>query len=902
MESVNRNYLNALINLGEDVFTRDIIKPLFESMGYDKVDFNGGPYERGRDLIAQRKIPPKKENYIVYVQSKKIGSIQNTSTAAKLSTLIHQLRQCCLGKLTDFEGKQIQPSEVYMACPETISSRLIEELETQLFNMPVKVHPYDGPQILADIREYNPRLLNVLSSIEDKLTSNKNLAPSTKELFSALKTDKSQSIDDIYSDLSFFVGSFDSNVLLHLEIKQLQSNLQFSATNWKIFKDDIKKISIKYKLSLLMDKTTDIETRFNDHKELYEGAKNKALIKKLKVMYLKLEDLVQKIKNNLSAMDSSLNPDNNLTLKSLSKSELNQRIETLAKLKFCFKSTKNPKITKFKISQSTFYEESNLIISLISEKNTIEKSLVSLESKLIKSPFYDVYLNADALEKYILNYKNNYIKNIDKINNKTLGTENLKSFLISTERILSLISKLRDQNSLLSQIITFKEQDKKQDRVSISPHDIFSTGHDIAVYGGAGVGKTTTLQAYADLMYEYREKELIYIPLNRLVDDYKKFMGNVENIENIKQDLLIKIILLSKGITPTQEQIEDVRGFLSGKIVIILDGLDEVYNEIPQIISAISTFKLLNPNTQFIVSSRDCVSYLNDIDFLGITLLPFTLKQLNKFIYGWFGSETDKAKTLISAIKKRGLFDYIKTPLLATITCSLVKKGVDAPSSENEIYSERLNLFTGEYDSHKNIERQKQKGELLRKCAMKIAFDMHSSGVRSETKEEMEKVLGTTLIGIYERPLLNLCLKELINPCNILVQDPLTKKYSFGHFRFQEHLASLELKFNRSIDLSELLFDDWWRGALCLYAQDNDVASLIEDTYNRYGNLRNSRITFIAMIKSKAQKEQSGLLELLTEYEKADRYDEIAMNDIYDDHSLSDHSLNDYGCSNIGNY
>jgi hypothetical protein len=617
-------------------------------------------------------------------------------------------------------------------------------------------------------------------------------------------------------------------------------------------------------------------------------------------MHSKHSELVDTIRNNLSAMESSLKPENNSSLKTLSQVELIQRDEVLDKLKYAFQTKSHQVIKKFENNLNAFFEESNLVISLILEKNKIENALVTLESKLISRPFYNVAVNVKELEEYILNYKDNYITNINKINNKKLGNENLKNFLTSTERILSLISQLRDKDSLLSEIISFREHDKKQDRVSISPHDIFSTGHDIAVYGGAGVGKTTTLQAYADLMSEYREKELIYIPLNRLVDDYKKFIGNIKNIESLKEDLLIKIILLSKGITPTREQVEDVRGFLSGRIVVILDGLDEVYNEIPQIISAISTFKSKNPNTQFIVSSRDCVSYLNDINFLGITLLPFTLEQLKKFIYGWFENETEKAKSLISAIKKRELFDYIKTPLLATITCSLVKKGVDAPSSENEIYSERLNLFTGEYDSHKNIERQKQKGELLRKCAMKIAFDMHTSGLRSETKEEMGNILGTSLIGVYEKPLLISCLDELINPCNILVQDPLTKKFSFGHFRFQEHLASLELKYNRSIDLSELLFDDWWRGALCLYAQDNDVASLIEDTYKRYGNLTNSVITFKAMIKSKSQKEQAGLFELLSEYEKADRYDDIALGDIYEDSSWADDYVSNYG--EIGNY
>ncbi|TWX66877.1 restriction endonuclease [Colwellia demingiae] len=112
MESVVKQYLKALVDLKEDDFTRDIIKPLFESMGYEKVDFNGGSYERGRDLIAQRRIPPKKENYVVYIQSKKVGDIQNTSMASKLSTLLHQLRQCCLGTLTDDEGNEISPNEV----------------------------------------------------------------------------------------------------------------------------------------------------------------------------------------------------------------------------------------------------------------------------------------------------------------------------------------------------------------------------------------------------------------------------------------------------------------------------------------------------------------------------------------------------------------------------------------------------------------------------------------------------------------------------------------------------------------------------------------------------------------------------------------------------------------------
>ena len=45
-------------------------------MRFERVDFKGGSYERGGGLIAQRRISPRKEMHVVYVQSKKIGNIQ----------------------------------------------------------------------------------------------------------------------------------------------------------------------------------------------------------------------------------------------------------------------------------------------------------------------------------------------------------------------------------------------------------------------------------------------------------------------------------------------------------------------------------------------------------------------------------------------------------------------------------------------------------------------------------------------------------------------------------------------------------------------------------------------------------------------------------------------------------
>lgn len=113
MDSINQKYIKSLCAMHEDALTKNIIKPLFESMGNDRVEFNGGVYERGKDLIAQRENPPSNEMYVTYVQTKKIGDIQNTKESAKLSQLLHQLRQCCTGTLTDLEGKTINVDRVF---------------------------------------------------------------------------------------------------------------------------------------------------------------------------------------------------------------------------------------------------------------------------------------------------------------------------------------------------------------------------------------------------------------------------------------------------------------------------------------------------------------------------------------------------------------------------------------------------------------------------------------------------------------------------------------------------------------------------------------------------------------------------------------------------------------------
>lgn len=231
--------LKSLVALDEDEFTKEILKPLFEAMGYDRVEFNGGPYERGKDLIAQRRIPPMKQMFVVYVQSKKIGTSQKTFDGANFTKLVHQLRQCCTTSIKDHEGNDVKPNVVYLACPEQIKSRFLDEVMSQMISLPIEVLPYDGVKIINDIKEYKPELLEKLRPMEVRLSDGASDLISNKELLKALKSDNESNFNYYYSDLSFFVGSFDSNLLLHLNVSFLTENINIRESSWKAVKDEI---------------------------------------------------------------------------------------------------------------------------------------------------------------------------------------------------------------------------------------------------------------------------------------------------------------------------------------------------------------------------------------------------------------------------------------------------------------------------------------------------------------------------------------------------------------------------------------------------------------------------------------------------------------------------------------
>lgn len=876
MDSELQKQLKVLKEMHEDDFTRDIVKPLFESMGYNRVDFNGGPLERGKDLIAQMIIPPRTKPRVTYIQSKKIGAIQNASESAKFSQLLHQLRQCVSGTITTISGEILKADEVYIACPEPAKSRFIEEVGSQLFGLQPTVELLDGPKIIDMIKEFKPGLLKLLTTIEDKLSITCNEHLINNELLNALNAKSGNVLNNYYSDLSFFVGSVDSNALFHIDVDIHTSEIKIEDVNvWEKIKIEHKFFSANFQINLFSEEIDNIEQNFTLMKTKYKSKENTKNIQK----YSEIESTLRECSISLSQIINDLqvacSPANSSYTKKLSKQEINQVKELLTKIKARVESNFNQKNfellagSQFSSINSQIEKINGLFQQIASQKEKRDQ----LKVKLAPIPSYNFTFN-QTLKLQLNSYKNSYITGVKALHNTKGRSLKIKDFLKETEEALMFLERLIRADSPVSRWFNYSNKGKADDRVSISPHDIFESRKDIAVYGGAGVGKTTTLQAYATQLKDHSDNISIYIPLNKLVERLQEIIVSAESREFLKSQLLLKVILMSKGFEPTPEMISEAQIALPPNLTLILDGLDEIYTQVHEIIPAITDFKTKFPKAQLIISSRDCVSYLNKIDFLGITLLPFTEDQLENFILGWMNNKTLAAK-LVEEVKKNNLYEHIKTPLLATITCSLTENGVKTPKSEYEIYDERLLLLTGEYDKHKKIDRQSQKSQNLIRVARKLAFSMQQDNLRSLSKERIISRLNKSLSNHYEASLIEKCVEELIDPCNILIRDPISKNYSFGHFRFQEHLASTELKQNREIDITELAVKDWWVGTLSLYAQEIEFTHLIEDLYHRHNNIQNALTTLKAMINSAPSSRRANLNLLVEQYDKADYFDEI---------------------------
>lgn len=873
----------------EDDFSRDIVIPLLKKMGYEFTDFNGGSYELGKDIIAT-KLDDFNQIEVTVIQSKMLKTQRMTASSRKFGEIAHQLRLCLDKKIPCTDGFLRFATKVILITPYQIDTRhLSEQFETITIKGILII---DRPRLQELLIKFWPEIFETAASILGKASNiDKNEIINT-ELHKALHIEPQENYSEYYSDLSFFVGETESRKVFSSKIIVTHSGgIEHNQEDWKEIKKIDSWINRLTNENLIIGDAQSIEQKFTQELQQHQSQRNQLNIKKLNDYRELVAGQKEKLKNILKDLKSDTLAVITTKKTQAPKSEEDLRnhekistsLETIIDLEQTERYLKTLSTfceTTKKLTQETkILSHCENILDITKESERIQIAISKLESQTTPYPMYLAELNTAKSTANINNTIKDTAETITTLNNHRLTTAETRKILEEIHSTLRCIDTLINNFSCSSLSYSLIDDTHTPKTLDISAHTLFDSGCNIAVYGEAGAGKSTTLHVYAERMYRNKSDDevILFIPLNRVTSktnkipplEREKILNNTKSFET-----LIKTFLIYKDIPPSIENQRDLISSLNSKkrVVIILDALDEAASNTDWIIPALSEIPEHINNAQVITSSRDCVKFIKKIEFLGITLLPFNKNQLRKFIFGWLKNEEQKL-SLWEKLQEDELFEVARNPLLATIICTLHENGRPIPENEPAVYRSKIDLLCGLYDQFKDIKRTINDKGFLEECCRKLAYQMHRREQREATHEEIHKFLSEGLGSSFSQSKIDSALDDLISSCNILKYTHENKTYSFGHLRYQEYLASEELSRTRSISLIELTPNSWWAGALYLYSFGNRIQPIIDEIYEKHGTLIPHRKNLTIMIKSQPKESQKNLYTLINNHIQLDRHE-----------------------------
>jgi hypothetical protein len=350
----------------------------------------------------------------------------------------------------------------------------------------------------------------------------------------------------------------------------------------------------------------------------------------------------------------------------------------------------------------------------------------------------------------------------------------------------------------------------------------------ILLHGIATSGKSTILKKLGkDFLEKFNSPYLFYFELGEV---FKK-----KNGDTIIQEIISKY----KEVTTLHFDFEKI----SEKVLILLDGLDEVPNKESRdiIIDQIIELKAYN-NIQVVLTSRtnDYITNNATIEnyFEKFELLPITPSEiiaLGEKILG-HGSKFD---SFVKIVKKGSLLKaFPKTPLTSILLAILFKEKdinvKELPKNITELYRKFIDLFLNRWDKSKGVSEQFeiQKKEFVLQT---IADHMQKNRLISISEEDLETFINNLskkkhIGGPHDAKthLNNLCERTCI-----LVKDEFSDSYRFFHLTIQEYLAAQKFDYKDDDLLVQNFYDEWWLNPNIFYAgKKTDYPDILQRVSN----------------------------------------------------------------------
>ena len=901
------------------------------SLGFS-VDHHGGQLEGGKDVICWRNADfGAKELLVIQVKKTKPSAAANSKNS--FSEIITQLQQASEKLVPCLDGIARRPDKIYFITPYQIDTRSLESRFEGMSTLTLRgVKVLDGVSVYEQLVRTLPNLIeNVCGdefSIKHGLLANN---VSNADLLSALNYSDVKNIEDFYCDLDFSVGRLTSKLFFAFDFNGKSEIHDLDPVAWTKLHRVTDRILRQTQVDIIQPSTTTVIEDYRQRLVESESPQNKALLNDLYQATSDIENTLRfvitecsELVNDALFTSSDNTPFGQRKKRAFTESELT-RLDILKQAKQHLQSQytswlDNAEVNEQKLTQTkqildaatsqlermrsegfiVNVAESGRLNELLKNVRSMNKQyeeLARIAPKIRRKPNYLLSIDGLTLERLLKGWRNFVANGIDSLSKKELPSVNTKEFFEQCQSIFSTVGDIMDLRTLAEAVGIDGNQkysiESAARRINMPMREVFATGIDCAVYGEAGAGKSTTLFEYASeaSRADAADEITLFLPLTRLLANLRAVGDNETMTPLAKLETEIAEFLNTKKNIANDE----VLSFLSKKrrVVYIFDGVDEVIKTAPWIVDAIQALGEAHTNSQVILSARSSGRYLDNTKYLGLTILPFSDQQVESFVRGWFKSQQDVADEVLGHLAATTtLAEIVRNPLLATVLCVLAENKVPLPAGELSLYAERMKLLLGHYDIHKKAKRLATHHVVLEATARKIAFQLHSLGIRSASPSSLEEIAVKALRnqkfeGVKEAEI-RIAVRELIEPCNILVPMTDDGDIGFGHLRFQEYLCASELCQNRGIDILPLLKSLWWKSAIVLYSRlTDDIEHIINQVLERQVNISKCRDTLLAVIETRSRPERRELKRLIDRHSKLDRLAEELME--YEDYEYGNH-------------
>lgn len=413
---------------------------------------------------------------------------------------------------------------------------------------------------------------------------------------------------------------------------------------------------------------------------------------------------------------------------------------------------------------------------------------------------------------------------------------------------------------------------ESSDRKRISAIKVANKKKNLVLLGNPGTGKTTFLkkvgmEALKGNQGNYRHTCIpVFLELKRIRHREKiSLKGMIVSMISDEFDIC--------GLPDGERFVETL--LASGKLLILLDGLDEVpSNRLDLVVTEIDDFVYKYDKNRFIVSCRKAAYTSKLKAFSDIRISTLTEKQIERFINKWFSlkdQDMNVPQTFVRILNSEDnahIKELAKTPLLLTFLCLVYEDNLNLPKNKSEIYKKALSIILEKWAAEKRIFHEERPIDIIREKM--LLSEIACKGFVREKYSFSRQEIEDSIVSFLDRKLQekkeknedgisSLIFHAMKVEQGIFVEiETKDSVYAFSHIALQEYLTAAFICGNEKYIeklIEDFILNERWSYVFTLVAglseaRINDFLSKLSSKTRKF--ISTERVNFLLLNICKA--------------------------------------------------